>query len=173
VAGTGKSTDISSANWVRTINYNVNNSAIVVGDGFGNSTGGILGNLGSDGTNVADGIAVFSGTTVTAATVPIDAVFYGTKITTAYSATTGYRIPANDHYNPVDSAGNAQPFFGQGTNTYLFAQPASDVSSYSKLGGVVSVNAWLSPRVTTLIQLPLTAQLPDIETATGCIYFRQ
>lgn len=169
IAAQGKSTDISGANWVRTINYNVNNSAVVVGDGFGNSNAGLMGN-----SSPADGVAVFKGTTVTATTVPIDAVFYGTTVGTAYSAGKGYLIPANDHYNPVDPAtGTAQPFFGQGTNTYVFAQPNTDVSSFSKLGGVVTTNAWISPRQTTLSDLPLTAQLPDIETAVGCIYFRK
>jgi len=169
IAATGKSTDISSANWVRTINYNVNNSATVVGDGFGNSTAGLMGN-----SSPADGIAVFKGTTVTATTVPIDAIFYGATVGTAYNAGVGYRIPANDRYNPVNPAtGDLQPFFGQGTNTYVFAQPNTDVSSFSKLGGVITANAWISPRQTTLIDLPLTAQLADIETATGCIYFRK
>ena len=169
IAATGKSTDISSANWVRTINYNVNNAATVVGDGFGNSNTGLMGN-----SSPADGIAVFKGTTVTATTVPIDAVFYGTTVGTAYSGGNGYRIPANDRYNPVNPVtGDPQPFFGQGTNTYVFAQPNTDLSSFSKLGGVVTTNAWISPRQTTLIDLPLTAQLADIETAIGCIYFRK
>jgi hypothetical protein len=169
LAASGRSTDISSANWIRTINYNQNNTALVVGDGFGNSNAGVMGN-----SSPADGVAVFKGTTVTTASVPIDAIFYGTTIGTTYSNGLGYRIPANDRYNPVNpDTGAPQPFFGQGTNTYVFAQPNSDISSYSKLGGVVTANAWLSPRQTTLVDLPLTAQLADIQTAAGCIYFRQ
>src|SRR5205814_4725733 len=122
----------------------------------------------------ADGVAVFNDTIVTAASVPIDAVFYGTTVGTAYSGGNGYRIPANDHYNPVNqTTGEAQPFFGQGTNTYVFAQPLADVSNYQKLGGVLTANAWLSPRQTTLVTLPLTAQLSDIESAIGVTYFRR
>jgi hypothetical protein len=169
-----KSTDISGANWIRTINYNANNAAVITGDGFGNSNGGILGNLSATSTNTADGIAVFSGTDVTPLSVPIDAVFYGVSVSTAYNNGNGYRIPANDHYNPVNKAtGEAQPFFGQGTNTYLFTNPAADISSFPKLGGVLSPNAWLTPRQATLVNLPLTAQLSDIQTAVGVTFFRQ
>jgi hypothetical protein len=168
-ASVGKSTDISSSNWIRTINYNVNNTAVVVGDGFGNSNAGLMGN-----SSPADGIAVFNDTVVTAASVPIDAVFYGATVGTAYSGGNGYRIPANDHYNPVHPVtGDPQPFFGQGTNTYVFAQPASDKSSFSKLGGVLSANAWIIPRETTLAELLLTARITEIESAVGVTFFRQ
>lgn len=174
-ATAGKSTDISNANWIRTINYNAGSASIITGDGFGNSTGGLLGNVASDGSNTVDGIAVFEGTAVTAGSVPLDAVFYGTKVGNAFNATagTGYRVPANDHYNPIDpESGAAQPFFGQGSNTYLFAQPGADKSDYSLLGGVLTTNAWIVPREATIKELPLTAVLADIQQAAGVTFLR-
>jgi hypothetical protein len=92
---------------------------------------------------------------------------------TTFSNGMGYRIPDNDHYNKINATtGEAQPFFGQGTNTYVFKQPNTDVSSFSKLGGVITAGSWITPRETTLIDLPLTATLPDIETAVGVTFFR-
>ena len=69
------------------------------GDGFGNAapTAGVFGNGGAN----ADGIAVFNlpVASITSSTVPVDAVFYGTAIGTAFvSASTGYELPVNDLY---------------------------------------------------------------------------
>jgi len=160
----GKSTDISGANWVRAIAVNANNAAIITGDGFGNSNAGFMGN-----SSPADGIAVFAGTTVTPASIPLDAVFYGTTVGTTLSGANGYLVPSTDHYASVGNGGQVQAFFGQGSNTYVFAQPNTDVSSFSKLGGVYDSGAasWLSPRQTTLVDLPLNATLADIENSTG------
>lgn len=169
-ATNGKSTDISGANWIRTIIINVGTASppIVTGDGFGDSNGGFMGN-----SSPADGIAIFSGTEVTPESIPVDAVFYGTTVGTSFSNGLGYLIPNNDHYNKVNPAtGEAQPYFGQGTNTYVYKQPNTDVSSFSKLGGVITAGSWITPRETTLIDLPLTATLPDIETAVGVTFFR-
>lgn len=169
-ATNGKSTDISGANWARTIVINVGttNPATITGDGFGDSNGGFLGN-----SSPADGIAIFEGTEVTAESVPVDALFYGTTVGTTFSNGMGYRVPDNDHYSKANGeTGEAQPFFGQGTNTYVFKQPNTDVSSFSKLGGVITAGSWITPRETTLIDLPLTATLPDIETAVGVTFFR-
>lgn len=69
------------------------------GDGFGNAggTAGVFGNGGANG----DGIAVFNlpVASITSSTVPVDAIFYGTGIGTAFvSTTTGYELPINDLY---------------------------------------------------------------------------
>lgn len=173
----GPTTDMSSGNWIRVIN-----APAAAYDDFGTAAA-TMGNMAGDGSNVADGIAVFTGTTVTPTSVPIDAVFYGTKITTAYNAANkwGYRVPLNDHYNPVNpETGEAQPFFGQGTNLYMYRQPAADVGDYSKLGGVVSKNAWIIPRETTSLSIgtlscPEAAALNllSIESGSGVTYFRK
>jgi predicted extracellular nuclease len=70
------------------------------GDRFGTAaTGGVLGN---GGTN-ADAIAVFDVgiNSITNATVPVDAVFFGAGIGSAVvsSGTAGYQLPVNDLYN--------------------------------------------------------------------------
>lgn len=66
--------------------------------GIGNfNTGGVFGNGGGN----ADGIAVFNVdvASITAETVPTDALFYGTDIgSAAIDAVTGYQLPVNDHY---------------------------------------------------------------------------
>lgn len=173
----GFSTDISDANWVRTINL-----PLEAGDGFGNASYA-MNNIAGDGTNNADGIAVFKGTTVTSTSMPIDAIFYGTRILTAYDEANnrGYRVPLNDHYNPINpDTGQPQPFFGQGSNTYLFAQPGSDISDFSKLGGVVSRTAWIVPRETTLTSfysitcsVAETFKLAHIQEGIGISFFRK
>lgn len=115
VGGSGKlingaaTTDISAANWLKTIN-----TGTTAGDSFGAlKTAGVLGN---GGTN-ADGIGIFD-VPVACTTVPIDAVFFGRGVGTANPATDGYVLPTNDIYK------NAQGTFGDGTNTTLFPDPA-------------------------------------------------
>ncbi|MFD2788791.1 hypothetical protein KCTC52924_01101 [Arenibacter antarcticus] len=48
----GKSTDISSANWTRTIDYKTDG-----GDGLGGAIGGLLDNVDKDDSNTPDGVA--------------------------------------------------------------------------------------------------------------------
>lgn len=167
----GKSTDISQSKWIRAIDYKTDG-----GDGLGDKSSGILGNVASNGTNTSDGVAVFSGTEVTEQSIPVDAIFYGTIVAT-YNAEKGwgYRIPKNDLYNTVNPVtGEAQPFFGQGTNTFMFAQPESDISDYLKLGGIISPKKWIVPRSSLISRLsycPGEANLADIELATGVTKF--
>lgn len=173
----GLSNDISQANWVRVIQM-----PAIGGDGFGSASFTIP-NIGSDGTNNADGIAVFKGTSVTATSVPIDAIFFGTRIGTAYNEANnwGYRVPLNDHYNPINpQTGTAQPFYGQGTNTYIYDQPTGDASDYSKLGGVVSKTSWVAPRRTTsMVMYSATCSeaqqytLQNLEVGTGVTIYRK
>lgn len=74
-------------------------TGVDAGDGgIGNpSSGGVIGNGGGN----ADGIAVFNLPVgaITAATVPTDAILFGTAIGTAFlSPTEGYQMPINDFY---------------------------------------------------------------------------
>ncbi len=155
-------TDISSANWIRAIAYSTND-----GDGFGSSTSGLLPNSGN-----AGGIAIFEGTNITETSVPVDAVFFGgTGKTTIYSETdnVGYRIADGDHYTSVDPASQAQqPFFYQGTNTYVIPhQSPADQGIFLKLGGVynVTTKVWDTPRGYTFYVMTATSAISEIESA--------
>ena len=158
VGGSGKlingigSTDISSANWIRSIS--VTTSA---GDGFGSlNTDGVFGNGGSN----ADGIAIFSGTTPTSSSTPIDAIFYGTDVGTSYNSISniGYKVPTNDVYN------SAQGLFGQGTNLTYFSNAES--GKFTKLTGTydLATSTWTTPRTSSVITLLTTSTLSIIES---------
>jgi hypothetical protein len=77
----------------------VKNTGSSNGDNFGSSnTGGVLGNGGSN----CDGDAVFNITasSITSSTVPVDAIFFGNQVGTAFrTSTSGYQMPVNDKYN--------------------------------------------------------------------------
>lgn len=73
------------------------NTGTTAGDGFGSaSSGGVLGNGGSS----ADGVAIFKGTasSLTSASVPQDAIFFGTAVGSAALSSGGYQLPVNDRY---------------------------------------------------------------------------
>ncbi|MDD2816301.1 MAG: MBG domain-containing protein [Thiotrichaceae bacterium] len=157
VGGAGKlingsgSTDISGAKWLRTID-NSNNA----GDRFGNkNASGVLGN---GGTN-ADGFAVFDMdiSNITASTIPIDAVFFGSTVGTAKPASGGYTLPTNDHYD------SAQGTFGNGTNTYLFPVPKSGY--FVKLLGNYNqaTTTWTTSRSSTEQSISSTAALSELD----------
>ncbi|WP_293338152.1 CARDB domain-containing protein [Microcoleus sp. CAWBG58] len=157
IGGSGKlingaaTTDISAANWLKTIN-----TSTTAGDGFGAlNTGGVLGNGGAN----ADGIAIFDVpvASITSTTVPVDAVFFGTGVGTANPATGGYVLPTNDIYN------NAQGTFGDGTNTTLFPDPAS--GAFTKLTGTYNAvtGTWTTPRTAATVTNPTA--LTDIAAA--------
>jgi hypothetical protein len=98
------------------------NTATTAGDGFGNAvTGGVLGNGGSN----ADGVAVFnmSVSAIGVATVPVDAVFFGTA---AGSAAVKFPVPDNDLYDGG--------IFGDGSNTFLAPDPGSNEYIYVTTG---------------------------------------
>lgn len=158
VGGSGKlidgagSTDISSLKWLRTIT-----TTTVAGDSFGNAnSSGVFGNGGT-----ADGIAVFdvAAPAVTATTIPVDAIFYGSSVGIAKPASGGYVLPTNDHYT------NAQGTFGNGTNTFLFPDNISSV--FFKLNGVYDATAgqWTTPR--TASNTTLTAASPITALTSG------
>jgi hypothetical protein len=147
------STDISGANWIRTPACASNGD-----DGVGTfNPNGILGNGGTS----ADGIAVFATTTVTPASVPIDAVFYGPNIGAALTGTLGYIVPTNDIYN------QGQGLFGQGTNTTRLIGSADPGSAqFIKLVGTFNTNtqSWTTPRTAVGITLSASSQLSVIES---------
>jgi hypothetical protein len=86
------------------------------GDNFGSSnSSGVLGNGGSN----CDGVAVFncSASSITSSTVPVDAIFFGNAVGSAYkSSSSGYQMPVNDKY----SGGKLS------TSIYLAPDPGAD-----------------------------------------------
>lgn len=111
------------------------------GDGFGiapNEKTGLMPN----GFSNTYGIAVFVDTKVDANTVPIDAVFFG-KSSSAhfmYNDKNGYLVPAkSDLY---DAKNGEQKYFGQGSNTTLFAtQKNTERSNFAVLGGIYNAKS--------------------------------
>lgn len=184
VGGTSKlingqnSTDISGANWIR-----VKNHGTEVGDGGMGSvteTTGLFPNYGTPA-----GIALFMGTTVTSASVPIDAVFFGSMtngiarlFTNAPEGPRGYRIPDSDLYQTSGADGTPQPFFAQimedGTRANTFCVPDlvsadREKGNFVKMGGVFNTQSrtWTTPRDWSYIFLEKTSTLSDIETGSG------
>ena len=93
--------------------------------------------------------------TITAGTVPVDAVFFGTGVGTALvsAGTAGYQLPVNDLY----AGGKLQ------TTSAIFADPAS--AAYTKLTGTYDPSAgiWTTTRTAALVPSPTT--LPSIASA--------
>ncbi|RZL48538.1 MAG: hypothetical protein EOP00_09015 [Pedobacter sp.] len=167
VGGTNKlinstsSTSISQANWIKTRNYGT-----TAGESFGTATTNLLANSGN-----AFGIAVFSGTTVTKDTRPIDVVFVSAG-GDLFDATNnvGYRIANNDFYDEINPITvKAQPFYRQGSNTinFIYTTP-SDNGFFYKLGGVynTALGRWAKVREQTNIILEKTSTLNAIEDIT-------
>lgn len=128
------------------------NTGVVGGDGgIGNaSTGGVLGNGGGN----ADGIAVFNLpiASITAATVPTDAILFGTGIGGAFfSPSEGYQLPENDFY----SGGKLQ------ADSYYAVDEDLTVAT----GGVfdLALNAFIVPR--TFEGAPATDGVSEITFA--------
>jgi hypothetical protein len=148
------STDISSLTWIKTLN-----TGTTAGDGFGNANQtGVIGNAGGN----SDGVGVFAGITVDSASIPLDAIFYGTTIGTAYSGIApikGYKVPTNDHYD------HAQGLFGQGTNTYfnMGKTLADTLLSFTGTYDTIT-HTWTTPRATTYVVLNGTAPITAINT---------
>jgi hypothetical protein len=155
-------TDISSAKWIRTISYGT-----TPGDGFGDASGGLMPNSGN-----AGGIALFSGTNLNEASIPLDVVFYGgTGKTTMLDEVLGrgYRVADNDRYSPVNSATSApQPFFLQGTNSYIIPYTTADIGTFVKLSGTFNptTKTWAAPRTFTNFTMTASSSLSDIQTGT-------
>jgi hypothetical protein len=170
-SGTEASPTVDAAKWPIAINYYTLPGAN--GNGLAVGSSGILGNWATYPANVADGIAVFRGTTVDENSVPMDAVFYGTAVLTKPV----FRVPDNDHYSRFDASGAPQPCFGQGANTWMVAAvpPANDDGYFTALGGEVSSTEWITPRTGTYIQMKksagVTHSTADIEGVNGSTKF--
>ncbi|WP_341903789.1 choice-of-anchor I family protein [Fluviicola taffensis] len=109
------------------------------GDGFGNA-GGTAGVFGNGGGN-ADGIAVFNvpAASITNSTVPVDAVFYGTAIGSAFvTTTTGYELPVNDLY----SGGKLQ------TTSFVTGDPGASTGKATGTYNTLT-NSWSTGRTWT------------------------
>lgn len=126
---------------VRTLNYTTAN-----GDGFGTKTGGLFANSGN-----ASGFAIFEGTNITAASVPVDVIFVGTggSLYTATPSMMGYRITNTDWYdvkNPVTL--QDQPFYRAGSNTLNMSYTTADMGYFYMLGGEynVALGRWMKAR---------------------------
>lgn len=153
------STSMASSKWIRGFNYSTTD-----GDGIGTKTTNLLANSGN-----AFGMALFEGTTVTADTQPIDAVFVSTggSLFTAGPPIAGYRIANNDFYdaiNPITLV--PQPYNRQGSNTMAFTYTTpADQGFYYKLGGVYDarLGRWTLARTQSIIQLTKTSALTEIE----------
>lgn len=106
------------------------------GDGFGNAGAGVFGNGGGN----ADGVAVFNVpvTSITSATVPVDAILYGTGIGSALvsGGSAGYQLPVNDTY----SGGKLQ------SSSFFAGDPGSDVSVRATGSYNTATNQWVGQR---------------------------
>lgn len=155
------STDMASSKWIRAYDYVALN-----GEGFGTKTGGLLANSGNP-----SGIAVFKGTTVTAASMPVDVVFIGTgnggNVFNAGPPAVGYRIANNDVYDAVEPVTGAdQPFFKQGTNTFALIYQTADLGYFNLLGGTYDtvLGKWTKVRKQEALLMTPTTSVSEIES---------
>ncbi|RYE21407.1 MAG: hypothetical protein EOP42_25930, partial [Sphingobacteriaceae bacterium] len=113
--------------------------------------------------------AVFSGTTVTKDTQPIDVLFVATggSLFSAGPPAVGYKIANTDFYdviNPVTL--QAQPYYRQGSNTLALAYTTpGDAGFFYKLGGTYNprLGKWVKARSQQTIILTKTSALNEIE----------
>lgn len=164
VGGGGKlingasSTNISSANWVRSFNYTTTD-----GDGFGTKTSGLMANSGN-----ASGIAVFEGTSINVASKPVDVIFIATggSLYTPTPVPAGYRITNTDFYdvkNPITL--QDQPFYRSGSNTIALAYNTADLGFFNMLGGIYdpALGRWAKARIQNNVLLTKTSTIDKIE----------
>lgn len=160
------STVISSANWIRFIQYST-----TAGDGFGDPSSGLLPNSGN-----AGGISLFIGTNIAEQSVPIDVVFYGGNGTASIISpdkTLGYRIGNTDQYSQYNAeTGDATPFFsmGDGNNDFRFPHSTPpDIGAFYKLGGKFNTTTrkWEEKRTHTFVVMTKQSVLAEIETGEG------
>ena len=171
------STLLSTANWYAKT-YNSASGATNPGDGglvrissFGNS--GPFANSGN-----ASGVAIFTGTSVTEQSVPVDVFFIGSGGKTGVydpSKGQGFRICNNDWYamvsiDPVTLQPVNQPFFLAGSNMLNVAYHApADQGYYYMMGGVynITLGRWTKAREDHLVDLTKESVLAEIESGIG------
>lgn len=157
------STVISASKWVTGVDYSILTGSDGA-EGVGAKTDNLLANSG----NVA-GIALFEGTNVTPASVPLDVIFYGGAGGSFYTAGPpeyGLRITITDKF--ATYAGKVpQEYYGKGTNdiSKRFAGFPT-ATSFARLGGVykASKGGWESARTMISVVLTNTSVLSEIET---------
>lgn len=156
INGSG-STSISEANWIRSFDYTTTD-----GDGFGLKTTGLLANSGN-----ASGIAVFSGTTISKDTKPVDVIFVGSGGSLfSAAAFQGYQITNTDWYDAINPITlEAQPFYRQGSNTMNLIYNTADVGYFIKLGGVYnpSIGRWVKARTQSNIVMTKSSVISELE----------
>lgn len=157
-----KSTSMESSIWYG-YQYNV-----LAGEGFGSATSNLLANSGN-----ASGIAVFSGTTVTATSEPVDVIFSvtGGSIYSAGPPAKGYLITNTDFYDKVDPNPNtltSQPYYLSGSNKLNIAYSTA-TDPFIKLGGVFNTTSgrWTTARSSNVVSLSVTSTVSMIEDATS------
>lgn len=155
INGPGSTNISTTSNWIRAFAYSGN------GEGFGTGNTNLLANSGN-----AFGMAIFEGTNVTAASVPIDVIFIGTGGTISGDGK-GYPIANNDFYDikhPVTQV--SQPFYQSGSNTTGFAYQTADLGIFNKLVGEYSLplNRWTKVRTQVLDTLTKTSPITEIES---------
>lgn len=158
------STTLGELNWVRAIPY-----ATTGGDGLGDANANILANSGN-----ASGMALFVGTNINEASVPLDVVMFGGTGTATIIdsvANLGYRIPNNDHYQRFHPESLApQPFFSMGSNQYRIPHfVPTNVGFFIKLGGVFNATTrkWEVARSYYAERLSKQAPASILSTGTG------
>ncbi|WP_196940468.1 DUF5689 domain-containing protein [Sphingobacterium pedocola] len=162
------STSLSELNWVRAIPY-----ASSGGDGLGDINSNILANSGH-----AGGMALFVGTNINEATVPIDLVFFGglgTATVVDSVNNRGYRVANNDHYRPFHlETGEPQAFFSMGTNQYRIPHfiPAN-VGMFIQLGGIFNMTTRKWDTVRGYNAYLLTKQTPASALEEGELVTQQ
>lgn len=143
VNGSG-SASLAGEKWIRS--YDTSTT-----DGDGGTGAAALGGVVGEGGSSADGIAIFLGTSLTSSSVPIDAVFYGNAIGTAYNASTGagYQVPTTDHM-----AGGG--LFGSAGNSHLLTGLGGGSGSYARLSGTYDtvLSSWTVARTLSVVQGP-------------------
>lgn len=137
------------------------NTGTTAGDG-GIGAANATGVLGNGGAN-ADGIAIFDIAVgaLTNASVPVDAIFFGTGTGTAVvsAGTAGYQLPLNDRY----SGGKLQ------TTSFVALDPISGTPTHATGTLSTGTNAWTTLRTWTnaaatdgATTVMLTAGLPNL-----------
>lgn len=146
------STSLSTLNWLAAVN-----TATTAGYSFGSAaSAGVMGNGGSN----ADAIGIFNSISLTAASTPIDAIFYGSAVGSAVvsSGSAGYTLPVNDLY----SGGYLQ------SSSTIMLDPAS--GAFTSLTGTYDTNtlSWTIARTSSAVASPTTlAQINSQITLGG------
>ena len=134
------------------------NTGVDAGDAFGSpSRGGVLGNGGGN----ADAIAVFSmaASSLTRTTVPVDAVFFGDAIGSAFVGPgEGFTLPHNDHYGGGTLSVDSFLYAGGGSQEIGILEGTFDTANEAwTIGRTLSYTTQSPTAGTTAISLTTTS----------------